>query len=1093
MDVPETEEEGSLYSLYDDLPVYDVYTLGPDDPGEFTVQVTVGNVPMTFTVDTAASVSIISEATYQQNFSKFALDPPTCRLRSYEGSLISIVGEITVPVKYDFENQSATLKLTVARGRKVPLLGRSWLKYLKLDWPNIFNAVLGPVYSVQSVAESSSSTVSKLLHKYSSVFEPVAAHHVIKGFKADIKLREGEAPVFVKARPVPYAMKPVVEGQLDKEVAAGIWTRIKNSKSASPIVVAPKNDRTVRICGDYKVTINKKIQGETHPLPNPEDIFATLTGGKVFSKIDLSKAYQQLELTDGAKELLTINTHKGLFQPERLPAGVMSAPAIFQSVMDQVLVGLEGVCCYLDDILISSPDMNSHMQLLEEVLNRLQKYGILAHKGKCEFACSEIEYLGHKIDGTGLQCTKGKVSAIVNMAPPTNVSELRSFLGLVTYYHKFLPNLATTFAPLYELLKTDKEWKWTEACQVAMDNVKTQLSTYPVLAHYDPKQELRLATDACQYGIGAVISHVDKDGVERPIAYTSRSLSSSEKNYSQIEKEALGIVFGVTKFHKYLYGRKFTLITDHKPLTTIFSPRKAVPPLAALRMQRWALILMTYNYDIVYRRSSEHGNADVLSRFPEKTDGPLLATELSINYFSLVNELPVNSKDIATETVRDPVLSKVLQFTMNGWPEYLKDPQLQPFLARKDELTVDQGCVLWGLRVVIPPKFQHRLLSELHVSHPGIVRMKALCRSYIWYPNMDKDIERMVNQCDACLSTRANPVPATIVPWPTPSHVWERIHLDFGYFKGQDFLILIDTYSKWIEVELMTKTTASKTVSVLRKWFAAYGIPCDVVTDNGPQFVSSEMEEFLTRNGVTHKFSPPYHPNSNGPAEKTVQIVKNALKRYSHRSYNPMSLQQQLDEFLLTYRTTPHSVTKCAPADVFFKRTLRTRFTLLRPDYRQKLKQAHVPGKPGNFPNVRTFSVNDPVKVRQYLHGQAKWTNGVVMGKLSSQRYLVMIGGRERHVHVDQIIHASILQPEEPKPQESFSENTPLLSDQPPPVLAPQPPLQENVQRPQMAPAKPMPVTPRKSSTPGTVSLRPTRTKQPPVWTKDYQMKLKLK
>lgn len=285
------------------------------------------------------------------------------------------------------------------------------------------------------------------------------------------------------------------------------------------------------------------------------------------------------------------------------------------------------------------------------------------------------------------------MEAIVNAPKPTNVSELRAYLGLLNYYGCFLRNLSSVLQPLHTLLKKEEKWSWTPACEEAFKKGKEMLLSSTVLVHYDTEKPLRFACDASLYGVGAVISHVMDNGDERPVAFASRTLTEAEQKYAQIEKEALAIIYRVKKFHKYLYGRKFTLITDHKPLLAILGPKSAVPTLAALRMQRWALILMAYSYELEYKRSSDHLNADAMSRLPV-TELDNTAQESNIFYFSHVEELPVTAQDIKVSTSRDPLLSKVWSYTMNGWPNYLNDESLKPYFVKRHELSADQGCVL---------------------------------------------------------------------------------------------------------------------------------------------------------------------------------------------------------------------------------------------------------------------------------------------------------------------------------------------------------------------------------------------------------------
>ena len=294
----------------------------------------------------------------------------------------------------------------------------------------------------------------------------------------------------------------------------------------------------MRLCGDYRVTVNNVIESNTYPLPTTEDLFATLAGGKIFSKIDLSSAYLQLELSEASKNLLTVNTHKGLYQYERLPFGVSVAPSQFQCVMDKVLSGMKGVVCFLDDILISSKDEEEHLKVLDDVLSRLDNHGIKANRSKCYFMVSSVTYLGHRIDAEGIHPTQEKVEAILNAKTPGNVSELRTFIGIVTYYCRFIPNMSTRFAPLYNLLRDDVEWSWTAECEQAVKDIKNLLASDQILAHYDPKKPIILACDASPFGVGAVLSHM-VDGVEQPVAYASRTQTSAEKTILKLNERPL--------------------------------------------------------------------------------------------------------------------------------------------------------------------------------------------------------------------------------------------------------------------------------------------------------------------------------------------------------------------------------------------------------------------------------------------------------------------------------------------------------------------------------------------------------------------------
>ena len=666
--------------------------------------------------------------------------------------------------------------------------------------------------------------------------------------------------------------------------------------------------------------------------------------------------------------------------------------------MDQVLQGLEGVTCYLDDILIASKREN-HVERVQLVLDRLRKYGICVKRSKCSFNMNSVQYLGHVVCAEGIRPTNDKISAIHAITEPKDVQQLRSLLGVVNYYAKFLPNLSSLLAPMYNLLRKDAPFTWNQDCAKALSEVKKLLSSDKLLVHYNPDKPLTLACDASPVGLGCVLSNII-DGVERPIAYASRSLTSAERHYCQLEREGLAIVFGLAKFHKYVYGRKITIITDNKPIARIFGPKKAIPSLAAARLQRWAMILMSHNYDIQCRSSQAHGNCDTLSRFPSKESQ--LATEQSVNYFSQVDALPVTAKSIAELTRKDPVLAKAYDYTMTGWPVQCPNNDLQPYHSRRDQLSADQGCLLWGSRVVVPPSIRTQLLQELHEDHPGIVRMKSRARMYIWFPGIDSDIEAVVQSCSTCQAMQKELPPPPLIPWTFPQGVWQRVHIDFAECNKKNYLILIDAYSKWIDAIPMSSTTSAQTIKELRRLFAMFGLPHTVVSDNGPQFVSSEFERFLASNGVKHVTSAPYHPATNGAAERTVQTVKDALKKFE-LDKRPNALQS----FLFTYRNTPHATTGQCPAQLFLNRQPRTRFSLLKPQplsvhvqaqqEKQKLnhdKRAHEP---------QEFQEGEVVRVKNFPNSFPKYVKGQIVQKLGPYRYRVRIGARIRVVHLEQI------------------------------------------------------------------------------------------
>ena len=430
---------------------------------------------------------------------------------------------------------------------------------------------------------------------------------------------------------------------------------------AAPIVPVLKSDKSsIRICGDFRVTVNKAVKLDSYPIPRVEDLFAKLSGGKRFTKLDLSQAYQQLELDEESKEYVVINTPRGLFRYNRLPFGISAAPGIFQRTLESLLQGIKNCVVYLDDILITGATNEKHLLTLDEVFSRPETAGLRLQRNKCKFLEPSVTYLGHLIDAEGLHPVPEKIKAIQDAPEPTDVSQLKSYLGLLSYYRKFMPNLSSVLAPLYNLLKADCHWRWHKEEQEALEASKKLLQSTNVLVHFNPDLELILSCDASSYGLGAVLSHQMPDGSERPIEFVSRTLSPSDKNFSQIEKEALALVFGVKRFHSYLFGRPFFIYTDHNPLVSLMSSEKPVSPHASARIQRWNLTLSMYQYTLYFKAAKDNTNADALSRLPlpsspQETPEP---QETVLLFDSL--SAPLSAQNITDWTEKDPILSKVL-------------------------------------------------------------------------------------------------------------------------------------------------------------------------------------------------------------------------------------------------------------------------------------------------------------------------------------------------------------------------------------------------------------------------------------------------
>ena len=549
------------------------------------------HINVQFQLDTGSPVTVISSGIWEQ-LGQPQLHKIQITFHSFSNHPIRFKGETMVNVVYHGKN--FRLKTLVGYNNQSNIVGRDWIYSLKL-----LDGQLGNVFDNSKICtvDSSTADLNILLNEYRDIFKPELGRCKIQ---AHLDLKVDAIPKFSKARSLPFAYKEVVEKELTRLVNEGVLEPVSYSDWASPIVVVPKPNGKVRVCADFSIAVNKALNIDKYPLPKPNELFVALNGGTCFSKIDLKDAYLQVEMDNSSKDILVINTHKGLYKYNRLPFGISSAPSIFQYIMDQLLAGVEGAVSYLDDIIVMGKTPMDHLKNLKCVLDRIQDFGFRINQTKCSFLKPSVEYLGFVVDADGVHSSVDKTKAITAMPKPLNVSQLRSFLGMINHYSKFIPHLASRLSPLYSLLKQDVSWKWNVDCEKAFNNIKDCLASQLILTHYDPTIQLILATDASNAGLGAVLYHRFPNGSEKVISYASKTLTITETRYSQIEKEALAIIYGVQKFDQFLRGRRFILLTDHKPLTTIFGSKRGIPVTAANRLQRWAIRLMAYTYDIEY-------------------------------------------------------------------------------------------------------------------------------------------------------------------------------------------------------------------------------------------------------------------------------------------------------------------------------------------------------------------------------------------------------------------------------------------------------------------------------------------------------------
>lgn len=617
-------------------------------------------------------------------------------------------------------------------------------------------------------------------------------------------------------------------------------------------------------------------------------------------------------------------TRKGLFRYTRLMFGITCAPEIFQKLLEQILSGIEGVLIFIDDIVIYAPTKEIHDERLRKVLDRLREYTVTLNKEKCKFGVEEVNFYGHRLSATGIKPLHNKVEAVQKFRAPATAEEVRSFLGLVNYIAKFIPNLATISEPLRRLTKKDINFEWGPEQQAAFSNLKRKLTSSELtLGFYDVKSETQVIADASPVGLGAVLIQF-QNGEARIISYASRSLTAPEINYAQTEKEALALVWGVERFHYFLFGRSFELITDHKALETLFGPKSK--PCA--RIERWVMRLMSYKFKVIYRPGKTN-IADPLSRLSINTNEPSKATKDAEEYIKWIvshaEPKAMTLVDIEEISLGDEeILAVKKAISEKDWTG-----KASAFKAFEVELCFAGNILLRGTRIVLPQALREQSLQLAHEGHPGMTVMKRRLRAKVWWPKMDVQVEQFVKKCRGCLLVSTPSAPEPLRRTELPVAPWEHLAIDFmgPLPSGHNLLVVVDYYSRYFEVEVMKKIDATETIKRLECIFARFGLPVSIKADNGPQLVSEEMKKYCRTNNIELYSTTPYWPQQNGEVERQNRSL---LKRLATCQNEKGNWQEDLQKYLLMYRSTPHSVTLKTPAELMFKRNIRDKLPVMK-------------------------------------------------------------------------------------------------------------------------------------------------------------------
>ncbi|UYV63312.1 K02A2.6-like [Cordylochernes scorpioides] len=816
-----------------------------DNSKKWIVPIKVNNRQVNFKIDTGADVNVLPLQYYYQSFQRIKLEKSDKILQSPNGIPLETVGMIHV--KLQNKGQHLNSKIYIVDKLKQPLL-------------------------------SGETRHAKINYKIS--LQPDAKPYAL-----------------CTPRRVPIPLMKQVKEQLEEMTRLGVIESVEEpTEWCAGMVAVSKPGGKIRICVDL-TKLNQYIRRENYPLPATEHILGQLGNACYFSKLDANSGFWQFGLAKESQKLTTFITPFGRFFFKRIPFGITSAPEIFQRKMTQLLGNIEGVVCFMDDIVVYGSSLEEHNERVRQVLKKIQEEGMTLNPEKCQFGVKTVKFLGHTLSSEGLFIDEEKLDAITKMEAPRSTKELKSFLGMVNYLGKFIPNLADKLQPLNSLLSTKNEWVWDEPQKKSFNLLKQELVSRPNLALFDPSRTTIVSADASSFGIGGVLRQEQPNGSLKPIAYVSRTLSETKKRYSQIEKEGLAIVWTCERLKDYVTGIKIHIETDHKPLIAIFTS-KSLEDMTP-RLQRLKMRMMRYSYQISHIAGKKQIVADMLSRKPmSKPHKDELEEELS------------------AEQKEDSLCSQLAKYCMSGWPKNKRevDPELRGYWQFQEDLTYQNGLLLRGQRILIPKTLRKDILEKLHQGHFGINKCRSRAKESVWWLGISQEIERMVSSCTKCLKER-KPKHEPLMPSEFPIRPWQKVGMDLFYLNGRWYLIVCDYYSRYPEISLLQNLTAQEVIGRLKSIFARHGTPETVRSDNGPQFqkvLGSEFSKFSKEWSFKHITSSPKFPQSNGFIEAIIKNIKQSFKK-----------EEDCYLTLQAYRTMPLE-SGYSPAELLMGRRLRT-------------------------------------------------------------------------------------------------------------------------------------------------------------------------
>ena len=710
-----------------------------------------------------------------------------------------------------------------------------------------------------------------------------------------INLKPDATPFAIHTpRNIPYALRDKTKKALDTMVAQGIIAPVPDDYVTTwvhPMVSVLKKNGEVRITTDLS-HLNRQVIRNTHPFDSPKDVLRRVSpGAKFYSKMDNLSGYHQIPLDEASQHLTCFITPWGKYVYKRSPMGYIGSSDSFCRNGDKIIENVDNCGKVVDDILVWDHDYQAHIDRVFKILCKCSDNNSTMNKEKFIFAVPETDFCGNIVSESGIRADPEKVKAIQEFPVPNNITDLRSFFGLVNQLQDFSFEVSDAAEDLRPLLSTKNAFVWSRAHEESFNRVKKALTSPPVLAHYDVSLPTALQTDASRLnGLGYALlqRHQDK---WRLVQCGSRFISKCESNYSTGEQEMLAGVWAVRKCRNYLLGLPhFELVMDHKPLIPILNVQ-TLDQVDNPRLQRLKEKLAGYNFTAVWRKGANHNIPDALSRAPvDQPDEEDRRLEEELNTFvrsimhiksteiTEFNDLIL--EDLRTAANADEEYKKLISTIISGFPKSKSRlaNQLLPYWKIQHDLTHDNGLVIYKGRILVPSSQRREVLQHLHSSHRGVEATKRRASQTVWWPGIVNDIVTTTEACHACQTMQPSQPREPLMRDPAPTRPFESVSADLFSHAGKTYMVYADRYTGWCEVQdFTTDTTARSVIRAFRRLFGQLGVPMRLRTDGGPPFNSHKFKEFLKKWQVRHDLSTPFYPQSNGHSESNVKAMKHLV------------------------------------------------------------------------------------------------------------------------------------------------------------------------------------------------------------------------